>query len=117
MDFFWVSVSEKKIRKGVSEWEVSPEFNAKKTSDLMTRGKKFYAVWDPDKGMWSQSEYDLIRMVDQAIKEEADKIQKEHPDDKVSSKIMRNFSSNSWIKFLNYVKSLPDNYVMLDGRL
>ena len=113
MDFLWVSV--KNVKK--EEWEIAPEFAAKQTSDLMTRGKKFYAIWDQEKGMWSQSEYDVIRMVDAELEKEKEKCTKDHPDAKIHVKTMKNFSSNSWTKFLNYVKSLPDNYVALDSRV
>lgn len=113
MDFFWVSSNN--VKK--NEWEVTPEFATRKTSDLMIRGKKFYAVWDSEKGMWSQNEFDLIRMVDTAVNKEKERILKEHPDYVVHAKTLVNFSSNAWIKFLNYVKSMPDNYVMLDSKL
>ena len=105
MDFFWVSA--KNTKK--NEWDVSPEFIVRKSSDLMIRGHQFYAIWDPEKGMWSQEAYDLIRIVDQEVLAEKEKIEQEHPDATVHTKRMMNFSTTSYSKFLTYAKSMPDN--------
>lgn len=106
LDF--VSIKYKK-RNGVTT--VYPEFKAKRSKDLMIRGKSFYAIWDEDAGYWSKDEYDVQRLVDQMIYQYVD----EHAfDGPVELKLMVDFSTNSWTEWQKYCKSLADNYHELD---
>ena len=113
MDF--VRIRRKNVKK--ETWEVYPEFIVMKSSDLMNRGRQFYAVWDSEKGMWSRQEYDLIRMIDQEVMKERDKLKSEYPDSSVTAKLMLNYNSKIWTDFANYVRGLPDNYVQLDSKI
>ena len=48
--------------------EVYPEFCVgKKITDLMIRGRSFYAVWDADTNLWSRNEYDIVELVDREV--------------------------------------------------
>lgn len=106
LDF--VSIKYKKL-KGVIV--VYPEFKVKRSKDLMIRGKSFYAIWNEYVGYWSRDEYEVQRLVDQMIYQYAD----EHPfDGPVELKLMIDLSSNSWIEWQKYCKSLADNYHELD---
>ena len=62
----FLMVSERLTKKGGLEiYEVYPKFKIKNPSgDLMIKGKDFYAVWDERKGLWSQSEQDVIEIID-----------------------------------------------------
>lgn len=106
LDF--VSIKYKK-RNGVTT--VYPEFKAKRSKDLMIRGKSFYAVWDEEAGYWSKDEYEVQRLVDKMIYQYVD----EHAfDGPVELKLMVDFSTNSWTEWQKYCKSLADNYHELD---
>ena len=48
--------------------EVSPEFIIKRSSDLMIRGRDFYAIWDEEQGKWSTDEDDAVRLIDNELK-------------------------------------------------
>ena len=37
--------------------------------DLMTRGKSFYAIYDEETGLWSQSMPRAIELIDQQVRE------------------------------------------------
>lgn len=65
----FLMVSERLVKKGGLEmYEVYPKFKIKNPSgDLMIRGKDFYAVWDERKGFWSQSEQDVIEIIDREL--------------------------------------------------
>ena len=117
MDFLRINVTEKGSKKEGAVYEVSPEFIVQETKDLMIRGKTFYAVWDPQKGMWSQLEYDLIRMVDDEVRKKQEEIKAEHPDAIVRTKTMRNYSSKIWSEFLYYTRNMPDNFVALNNKV
>lgn len=113
MSFF--SVLNREVKKDV--YEVYPNFEVKKNNDLMTRGRKFYALWDAETGMWTQSEYRLIELVDNAVWNARKELQAAHPDAVVKAKTMVNFQSKVWTEFTNYIKGLPENFVPLDSNL
>lgn len=83
-----------------------------KVSDLMIRGKSFYAVWNEEVGLWSTSDLDVAVLVDRDLYREADRL-----GEQVSVKSMRSFDSKSWESFRRYCQSLPDNYHPLDSKL
>lgn len=95
--------------------EVYPEFCVgKKITDLMIRGRSFYAVWDADTNLWSRNEYDIVELVDREVtkkKEELESCGMEN----VKCVFLRNFSSKKWSEWQSFVKSLPDSYVPLDS--
>ena len=49
--------------------EVYPKFIIKKSSDLMIRGRDFYAIWVEDRGLWSTDEDDVVQLVDRELSE------------------------------------------------
>ena len=67
--FDFVNISLKALDAKNTKFEVYPEFLVKKSKDLMTRGKAFYAVWDDEQEMWCTDENYIQQVVDAAIKE------------------------------------------------
>lgn len=109
LDF--VSIRQKRMpgQRGVTV--VYPEFKAKRSKDLMIRGRSFYAIWDEVAGYWSKDEYDVQRLVDQMIYQYVE----EHDfDSPPQLKLMVDFSTNSWTEWQKYSKSLADNFHELD---
>ena len=97
--------------------EAYPEFEIKKSKDLMIRGGDFYAIWVEDRGLWSTDEDDVVQLVDRELSEyrEANK-------DKVEGVLkcayMRTASSgmiDAWHKYCQ--KQMRDNFHMLDENL
>ena len=121
MDFY--SIEEKYVYSGrgrnkeLESIDVVPDFDTEGTKDLMVRGGKFYAVWNAEKGMWSQNERDVRWIVDLDLYKHRDELQSKYPDKKISVKTMKNFSTNSWMTYRKFVSSLPDNYIPLDSKL
>lgn len=109
MDFFEVRTASP--RKDVIE--IFPSFVIGNSQDLMIRGGFFYAIWNEKTGLWSTDEYDVVRIVDEALWASYDKIK-----DTVSSKIvvrtMSDFSSKSWESYRRYIAKCPDNFQSLD---
>lgn len=110
MDFFRVKTGPGK--KGTIE--VYPEFKVKKFSDLMVRGKSFYAIWDQEKGLWSTDEFDVARLVDQDLDEYANKIE---TDSQVVVKYMHDYGTRSWTNYRNFVREAPDCSKQLDTKV
>lgn len=106
LDF--VSIKYKKMKNTII---VYPEFKARRSKDLMIRGKSFYAIWNEDTGFWTRDEYEVQRLVDKMIYEYC----QEHPfDQNVEMKLMIDFSSNMWSEWQKYCKALADSFHELD---
>ena len=113
LDFLMIST--RSTKRGVIE--VYPKFILRPTTDLMTRGGDFYAIWDEERGLWSTNEYDLIRLVDNEI----DKFVKENRD-KFDAHVKplymwdaENGMIDSWHKYCQ--KRMRDSFTMLDEKL
>lgn len=94
--------------------DIYPEFLVKRSKDLLIRGRSFYAIWDDEKGLWSKSEDDVQRLIDDMTKDFADNYSTES---RKVPKYLRNFSSKKWTEWQSYCKSLPDNYTELDTKI
>ena len=110
MDFF--KIRERSTKRGTVE--VYPDFIVKRSSDLMVRGKSFYAIWDEEAGMWSTDEYDVPRLVDKELMAYKSKM---NTDDKVVVRTMTDFSSKAWMDFKRYMNSMADSSVTLDNKV
>ena len=73
MDFYQIRVKETKE----GQLELYPDFLVGRSQDLMVQGRTFYAIWDPEKGMWSRDEYDVQRLVDEDLRREAERLQQD----------------------------------------
>ena len=112
MDFYQIRSKETKDR-GV---ELYPDFIVGRSQDLMVQGRTFYAIWDAEKGLWSRDEYDVQRLVDDHLREEADRLHKETGIN-YNVKYMRSFQSNSWAQFRKFLANISDNSHPLDSKL
>ena len=116
MDFFQICYREieKGPRKG--EFEIYPDFRVGRSKDLMVRGRSFYAIWDEELGLWSTDEYDVQRLVDESMKREALRIERDKGQ-RPSIKYLRSFGSNAWSQFRKYIQNISDNSHILDDKL
>lgn len=112
MDF--LRIKENLSKDGVME--LTPDFKVIRSKDLMVRGQKFYAVWKENEGLWCTDEYEIPKMIDQVLWNTRDEIRKKH-EGIIRVKSMDDFSSQSWLKFLNYVGHLSDSAHTLDANL
>lgn len=81
----------------------------------MIRGKDFYAIWDEEKGCWSTSLDDVIRLIDEAM----EKKKSSDPDLKDAKIQYMKYSSSGaidqWWKYVR--KQVADSYHPLDEKL
>lgn len=112
MDFMKVKTRVRKAKRDdPSVLEVYPDFVVCRSKDLMIKGGKFYAIWDEANSIWSTDEYEVQRLVDQALAEKAKDISGY---DQLVVMKMSEFSTKSWSSFQNYVKNISDNWHQLD---
>lgn len=108
MDFY--QIKQKHTKNGI---EVYPDFCVNgQIKDIMVRGKNFYAIWDAENNIWSTDEFDVQKIVDRELDEYAKTIKTE---EHVTIKYMKNFSSNSWIKYRSFVNNVSDIFKPLDS--
>lgn len=120
LDFFKISVMETQKNKKPF-YVIFPEFLTKPSKDLMTRGGKFYAVYDKASGFWKLDEFKIQEYVDEELKRYSEtefiKQYGEAGKDHVTIRDMLHFKSKSWIEYKTFVNNLPDHYHQLDERL
>ena len=112
MDFFTVRCQS--VKKDAME--VYPDFLVGAFKDLMIRGGDFYAIWDPERGMWSTDERDVARLIDKELYEYYDKVQDKFDCDVYVSRAS-SYKSGSWRTYRRWIKDLPDHYRPLDEKL
>lgn len=110
MNFF--DIKTKSPKRGFVD--VFPSFKVIPDSDLMVRGKAFYAIWDEEKKLWSTNEYDVQRLVDKELWKAKESIVTA---DTIRVLSMQDFESRSWQEYRKYVTSIADNARTLDCKL
>lgn len=112
LDFVKIVVSRSR-KTGIT---IFPEFIVgSRTYDLMIKGRSFYAVWDEEQNTWLTKEEEIQRIIDQMIFKKAKELETEGLP--VHMKLMSEFSSNKWVEWQRYCKTLSDNYHVLDNRI
>lgn len=93
---------------------IEADFYTTNTKDLMIAGKAFKAVYLESESRWSASHFDVIEMVDEDIRKEAES----YPSDvSVSPQYMRYSSSTSWTKWISFIKNSIDHFEPLDCKI
>jgi energy-coupling factor transporter ATP-binding protein EcfA2 len=106
MDFFRFEMQTRE-----KETWLAPGFVVGKSKDIMFRGGKFYAVWDPHLNIWNQDESAVVRLVDEALRNHA----KEQGIERV--RYMESYSSGVWRQFKAFSREMIDTHVALDQRV
>lgn len=112
LDFIDLNVEEKK-----DTFIIGPDFMAKyKSTDLMIKGRSFYAIWDDNRKVWTTDEYDAIRLIDQDV------VERTHEefggcDKRIQYRKMQNFSSKKLEEWNKFCKAIGDNYTTLDSKI
>lgn len=119
MDFYQIRVKEVETKTNGTKQthlELYPDFIVRRSQDLMVQGRTFYAIWDKEKGLWSRDEYDVQRLVDEDLRQEAERLQKD-TGQRYTIRDMRSFNSNSWTQFRKFIAHISDNSRPLDSKL
>ncbi len=117
MDFY--NIETRPWKNSTSKMEVYPEYKVCRTKDIIIRGGNFYMVYDEETGKWTEDKVIIQSVVDEDIKTKLEELNRsqENKEDKIKyiPKYLGNFSSTNWLKFDQYVRSLPDTKnVVLD---
>ena len=103
MDFYRIIKVEKK-----DGFHIRPDWKVGRYTDLMTRGKSFYAIWDEERGLWSTDIYDVQRLVDEDLYAHGDGC---HVDS------LNSDNTKIWDNFQKFIRNSGDNFHSLDDHL
>ncbi|MBO7422948.1 MAG: hypothetical protein J6T99_06125 [Oscillospiraceae bacterium] len=112
----FLTIATKQIKGGVTE--IYPKFIVNRHStDLMIRGGDFYAVWMPERDMWSTDEQDALYLIDKELDDYA-KTYREQTEGGV--RVLHMWDADSgvidrWHKYCQ--RQMRDNFHTLDETL
>ena len=112
MDFYTISTIEK--RDGTLQ--IRPDWKVGRSSDLMTRGGSFYAIWDEANSLWSKDIYDVQRLVDEDLIRYANEQHEKTGLVYTVSRLEVN-STKLWDEFQRFVRNSGNNSHNLDEKL
>lgn len=95
---------------------IYPDYIAKRSQDLMTRGNAFYAIWDKENNQWSTDMYRAIEIIDEELTIFGEHV-RENTSDNVIVEKLESFSSKKYDEFRRYCMNLPDNFHILDSTI
>lgn len=110
MDFY--RIVQKNKKEGYLA--VRPDWRVGKSKDLMTRGGSFYAVWDEERGLWSEDIYDVQRLVDADTFRAAEDIVTNLP---IEVQTLESNSTKLWSEFQAFLKNSGSNAHDLNANL
>ena len=113
MDFL---IFNENIKNGTVE--LCPDYLCQKSNDLMIRGHRFYAIWNPDVGMWQQDKDKATEMIDAAVDKELEKRKEAYPGGRFKAKKLLVASTGMMAKWNTYCKELAeDNFKPLNQKV
>ena len=117
LDFVMISSRILKQKNNKRECvEVYPIFKVARVEDLMIRGGNFYAAWNEKTGLWTTDEFDVFRMIDNAMESYAEELRAENPEQTIKIARMLNADSGSVDKWHKYTqKQMIDIFEPLDS--
>lgn len=112
MDFYTIVTKEKKD----GTLQLRPDWKVGRSTDLMTRGGSFYAIWDEAAQLWSTDIYDVQRLVDEDLYREKEVLEgKTGLIYQVASMAVN--STGLWDSFQRFVRNSGPNSHNLDEKL
>lgn len=112
MDFYRVVTVEKKD----GSLQLRPDWKVGRSTDLMTRERSFYAIWDEKKKLWSTDINDVARLVDEDLMRHKQELEaRDGMPYRVAT--MEAYSTKLWDEFNRYVRNSGHNAHNLDENL
>lgn len=113
LDFVMQGVNKKR-----NVTEVYPKFVVGSVKDIMIKGRDFYAIWNDETHFWSTSFFEAVRLIDEWLKEEVERVIKDNPNDTVIGLYLYDSHNGMIDKFHRYCqKQMSDNWHPLDEKV
>lgn len=108
MDFYTIETSP--IRGQMGFMEAVPRFTNVNSRDIMIRDGSFVAIWNPKKELWSKSEFDVIDIIDNDVRNYVDKSGLQN----IVPKLCQRDDDGVWRKYRLWTKNMVDTDHPLD---
>lgn len=108
MDFYTIETSPTRGLPGVME--AAPWFINLDSRDIMLRDGEFVAIWNPNKGLWSKNEFDVIDIVDNDVR----KFVENSSPQQMIPKFCASERDGVWKRYRQWTKNMIDTDHPLD---
>lgn len=108
MDFYTIETTPMRGLPGVME--AAPWFRNTNSHDIMLRDGEFVAIWNPNKGLWSKDEFDVIDIVDDDIR----KFVENSAPQQMIPKFCASERDGVWKRYRQWTKNMVDTDHPLD---
>ena len=92
---------------------IKANFFTRPSEDFMVRGGQFYAVYNPNTGLWSKDEFTVQELVD----DELWKLKETLGNDGFTVISLKDSTSGGWLEYYTWVRHQPDHWQELDGNV
>ena len=114
MDFF--RIGEKDLPKGKKQIYADYILNVR-SKDIMIKGERFYAIYDPRTGLWSTDQYEAVQLIDEELVAAKSKYP-EYKQNDISVKCLSLSSTKGIDDFKKWIqKQAADNFKILDRKI
>lgn len=108
MDFYTIESSPMRGLPGVME--AAPWFLNTNSHDIMLRDGEFVAIWNPNKGLWSKNEFDVIDIIDDDVR----KFVENSAPQQMVPKFCASERDGVWKRYRQWTKNMVDTDHPLD---
>lgn len=108
MDFYTIETSPMRGLPGVME--AAPWFLNTNSRDIMLREGDFVAVWNPETGLWSKNEFDVIDIVDNDVRKY---VENSYPQN-IVPRLCASERDGVWKRYRQWTKNMVDTVRPMD---
>lgn len=108
MDFYTIETAP--IRGQMGFMAAAPIFRNMKSQDIMIRDGSFVAIWNPKTELWSKSEFDVIDIIDNDVRNYVEKSDIQN----IIPKLCQRDDDGVWKKYRLWTKNMVDTDHPLD---
>lgn len=108
MDFYTIETTPMRGLPGAME--AAPWFRNTNSRDIMLRDGEFVAIWNPNKGLWSKNEFDVIDIVDDDVR----KFVENASPQQMIPKFCASERDGVWKRYRQWTKNMADTDHPLD---
>ena len=108
MDFYEIETSPIRGRPGVME--AKPGFLNLNSRDIMLRDGEFVAIWNPETGLWSKDEFDVVTLIDSDVRKYVEK----SPYESIEPRFCVSEKDGVWRRYRQWAKNMVNTVQPLD---
>lgn len=115
MNFYKIETIPQVSPNRKTDWKVSVDFLYGANKDIICKGGDMAAFWW--EGKWNTNHYELMNVIDNDIREEANIIRQKHPGDVIFAPPMSSNKSRIVKEFKEYTKMSPQSEILFNTKI